>query len=443
VRGIENGVPSVGGEHLTSQGTFNFDNVKYVPEAFFESMRRGRIRVGDVLVVKDGATTGKVALVRSDFPFEEAVVNEHVFICRPRETVNPDYLFWFLYSPEGQRRILEHFQGSAQGGINQTFALGTHVPIAPCDEQKRLVALIESAAAKASTAAQRCAAASSILRRFRQAVLVSACSGRLTSDWRETHDAHDVSSELRDLLARLKDERASASASRTKTPLSPHVADSLPDLPASWQWIAADAACSMITKGTTPRSDLMSQDAGEVPYLKVYNLTFTGALDFSVRPTFVPRATHDGLLKRSRVFPGDVLMNIVGPPLGKVSLVPDDYPEWNINQAIAFFRPLPSVRSDFTAVCLLSPPIVGAATRRAKATAGQHNLTLEICKELALPVPPPSEQAEIIRRVHQLLSLADKVEQRIEATSTHVERSTQAVLAKAFRGELALAGMDS
>jgi type I restriction enzyme S subunit len=393
-----------------------------------------------VLVVKDGATTGKVALVRHDFPFEHAVVNEHVFICRPRRDVTPDYLFWFLYSPEGQRRILEHFQGSAQGGINQTFAAGMQVPVAPHEEQKRLVQLIERATTRAATAEQHFAAASSLLRRFRQAVLVSACSGRLTADWRASHD---VSLELDEFLAGLKNERAGTSFNRTKAPLRPHLSESLPDIPASWQWIAADAACSTITKGTTPPSGLMSQDAGEVPYLKVYNLTVTGALDFSVRPTFVPRATHDGLLKRSRIFPGDVLMNIVGPPLGKVSLVPDDYPEWNINQAIAVFRPLPSMSADFIALCLLSPLIVGAATRRAKATAGQHNLTLEICKELALPLPPPSEQAEIIKRVAQLLSLADNVEQRIDASSAQIERSSQAVLGKAFRGELARNGWNS
>ena len=180
----------------------------------------------------------------------------------------------------------------------------------------------------------------------------------------------------------------------------------------------------------------MSPDAGEIPYLKVYNLTFTGVVDFSVRPTFVARETHKGRLKRSRVYPSDVLMNIVGPPLGKVSMVPDDYPEWNINQAIAVFRPLPSMRSDFITWCLLSPLIVGAATRRAKATAGQHNLTLEICRELALPLPPPSEQAEIIQRLDQLLGLAGGLQARVEAASKHVERSSHAVLAKAFRGDL-------
>ena len=73
-------------------------------------------------MVKDGATTGKVALVREDFPHPAAVVNEHVFVCRWADGVDPSFLFWFLYSEEGQNRILANFRGSAQGGINQSLA---------------------------------------------------------------------------------------------------------------------------------------------------------------------------------------------------------------------------------------------------------------------------------------------------------------------------------
>ncbi|MDQ7780014.1 MAG: hypothetical protein RDV41_09940, partial [Planctomycetota bacterium] len=83
VQNIKEGIPSLGGEHVDENGGFRFEAVKYVPSAFFKSMRRGHIRIGDVLIVKDGATTGKVSLVRDDFPFGVAVVNEHVFVCRP------------------------------------------------------------------------------------------------------------------------------------------------------------------------------------------------------------------------------------------------------------------------------------------------------------------------------------------------------------------------
>jgi type I restriction enzyme S subunit len=143
VRKITEGVPSIGGEHLTRDGGFRTDNLKLVPRDFFERMRRGLIQQGDVLVVKDGATTGKVALVDENFPHQSAVVNEHVFICRPRGDCDSRYLFWYLYSPEGQERILANFQGSAQGGINQSFVKNTLVPLPELEEQHRIASYIE------------------------------------------------------------------------------------------------------------------------------------------------------------------------------------------------------------------------------------------------------------------------------------------------------------
>jgi type I restriction enzyme S subunit len=51
-------------------------------------------------------------------------------------------------------------------------------------------------------------------------------------------------------------------------------------------------------------------------------------------------------------------------------------------------------------------------------------------------LPPRSEQEEIVRRVDALFALADKIEARVKSATARVEKSTQAILAKAFRGEL-------
>ncbi|MBL7996699.1 restriction endonuclease subunit S, partial [bacterium] len=148
VRGIAKGIPSIGGEHLNYTGRFNFSNIKYVPEAFAERMSKGQIQPYDILIVKDGATTGKTAFVDNTFPYKHAFVNEHVFICRPSKKINPKFLFWYLWSKDGQDRILENFKGSAQGGINQTFTPNTTVPLAPLAEQERVVLKLDTIMAK-------------------------------------------------------------------------------------------------------------------------------------------------------------------------------------------------------------------------------------------------------------------------------------------------------
>ena len=53
-----------------------------------------------------------------------------------------------------------------------------------------------------------------------------------------------------------------------------------------------------------------------------------------------------------------------------------------------------------------------------------------------LPVPPPAEQTEIVRRVESLFAYADRLEARYSAARAQVEKLTPAALVKAFRGEL-------
>jgi len=73
---------------------------------------------------------------------------------------------------------------------------------------------------------------------------------------------------------------------------------------------------------------------------------------------------------------------------------------------------------------------------RARTTAGQFNLNLEILRGLQCPVPPLQEQHEIIHRVEALVRLADAIEERVAAATLRAEKLTLAVLTKAFRGEL-------
>ena len=153
VGSLKEGIPSIGGEHINKNGGFDFSNIKFISKEFFDSQKRGIIKQGDVLVVKDGATTGRVTLVSEDkFPYNPALVNEHVFILRPKSSmISSKFLFYYLYSGSGQKRILDNFHGSAQGGINTQFVKNVKIPIPFIDgkpdlkEQERIVKILEKA----------------------------------------------------------------------------------------------------------------------------------------------------------------------------------------------------------------------------------------------------------------------------------------------------------
>ena len=56
-------IPSLGGEHLDDTGGFRFDDIKRIPWTFFERLVHDKILQNDILIVKDGATTGKTSFV--------------------------------------------------------------------------------------------------------------------------------------------------------------------------------------------------------------------------------------------------------------------------------------------------------------------------------------------------------------------------------------------
>ncbi len=140
---INKGILSIGGEHINYDGSFNLEKRRYIPEDFFNKLKRGKLEVGDVLIVKDGATTGKVGYFNDKSPFKIAAVNEHVFILRvSKEKIDSFFLYQFLKSPKGNTEILKHKVGAAQGGINLSIKK-IKIPLPPLEIQKEIVEQIE------------------------------------------------------------------------------------------------------------------------------------------------------------------------------------------------------------------------------------------------------------------------------------------------------------
>ena len=202
-----------------------------------------------------------------------------------------------------------------------------------------------------------------------------------------------------------------------------------------WEMVPIKEIINVISNGSTPKADKMFTK-GEIQFLKVYNLNFDGSINLSKEPVFIERDTHETLLKRSQTKQGDVLINIVGPPLGKVSIVPEGEEEYNINQAIVMFRPNEFVISKFLAYYLMSPQIIEWLTSTSKATAGQYNVKVSTCREIMFPKVSIQEQHRIVQEIESRLSQATATETYIENALQQAEALRQSILKKAFSGEL-------
>jgi type I restriction enzyme, S subunit len=158
------GILSIGGEHITDSGNISINIPKYITEEFYNSLNQGKVNSRDLLMVKDGATTGKLAFVEK-LPLPKLAVNEHVFIIRSNDsnTILNEYLYYMLLSSLGQSQIQKKFHGLI-GGVNRNDVESLVIPLAPLPEQCA-IAQVLSTVRQAIEATERVIAAARELKR--------------------------------------------------------------------------------------------------------------------------------------------------------------------------------------------------------------------------------------------------------------------------------------
>ena len=132
---LDEGVFSLGGEHINWDGTLNLENPKLISEEYYNKMNQGKLKENDVLLVKDGATIGKTVILRKK-EFEKMAINEHVFLMRSNKRIDPKLLYYLICGDSGFKQIKLTEAGSAQGGINQDFIAKVYFSI-PEDKQDK------------------------------------------------------------------------------------------------------------------------------------------------------------------------------------------------------------------------------------------------------------------------------------------------------------------
>lgn len=191
--------------------------------------------------------------------------------------------------------------------------------------------------------------------------------------------------------------------------------------------------CQFITKGTTPKNEdiLDFPIDNSIPFLKIYHITENGGINFNYKPSYVSLAVHNSFLNRSKVLPNDILMNIVGPPLGKIGIVPNDFNEWNINQAMVIFRPKDLISPLYLLHALRSKTLLKSIENQAVGVR-QQNLSLKQCRNIKIPVPPIILQNKFESIIHIYSSLLSKF--NLSLNQAIVLRNS--LYQKVFTGEL-------
>lgn len=359
---------------------------------------------------------------------------------RGHECIYPKFGHYFMLSNffrEEVRKRVGHAVN--QVSINQKNLSEVPFVLAPLNEQRRIVAKLEKLLSRVDAAQARLASIPRILKRFRQSVLAAACSGRLTADWREKNPDVERGSELiericRAIVERYKRECAIARRNGTRKPKAPNVLlDSepdpleLPDLPPKWSWSYLQNL-GEFTRGKSkhrPRND-PKLFGGEYPFIQTGDISRSNGRIMSHSQTY-----NEVGLAQSRLFPSGTLCITIAANIAETAIL--NYPTCFPDSVVGFI-PEPGLFETLWAMYFVRV-VQNDLETFAPATA-QKNINMDILFRVAVPVPALAEQQEIVRRVEALFKTADALEARYRTAKAHVDKLTQSILAKAFRGEL-------
>lgn len=349
------------------------------------SRARKEVLTGDTIVSLTRPNLNALAFIDSEYNGQVASTGFEVI--RPL-LVEPRYIFNICRSNDFIDSISIKGQGAlypaAKSSDVQSYSFG----LPPIEEQKRIANKLDELLGQVGTIKARVDAIPDILKHYRQSVLAAAVSGRLTKNWRLDNNVDRV----------------------TKVNVVGDVAK--------------------IATGKTPkRTNPNFWEGGTVPWL---TSSATGN-EFSVKADqFVTtKAVAECGLKIFKE--GTLLMAMYGEgkTRGQVTELKLDAA---CNQACAAITANEElVVKDYLKLCLRANYI---ETRKAAAGGAQPNLNLSKVRAITLMLPGLNEQIEIVKRVMSLLDLADQIEERVKGAQSRVDKLTQSILAKAFRGEL-------
>ncbi len=304
-----------------------------------------------------------------------------------------NYLFRYLSNEDLYNYVNSSSDRTAgQSGVNKEHLEKYPVAIPPLAEQQQIAAKLDELLAQVDTLKTRLDTLPKILKRFRQSVLAAAVSGKLTEDWRN-------------------------GSPQTLTIKK-------------FQEVIADSLVGLVRSSEEQFGNV---DGGFL-YLKMNNIDTNWGTE--LRNLVTVRCTESEF-ERYSLRSGDWLFNTRNSIelVGK-SCVWRDTPGFIYNNNILRIRFLSGVLPDFIEIWFRSPKGRSSLNLIKSATTNVAAIYQKSLMQLSLNLPPIEEQTEIVSRVEQLFTYADQIEQRVKDAQARVNHLTQAILAKAFRGEL-------
>lgn len=381
---------------------------------------RYTVRPGDLLVGMDGDFN----CARWHGP--EALLNQRVCKITPNPTkLDLDFLTHIL--PGYLNAIHDLTSSTTVTHLSSRDIAQIPIPVPPLSEQRALVQVFETARGKQRSSNAHLRTAYRAIERLRQALLMAACSGRLTAEWRRANPSEPVETTV--ARVHFVQSRTGRIATDNLIPgrciLS--VGDPRTPTPEGWQWIPL-LRVARLESGHTPSRKHPEYWNGPIPWVGIQDAReHDGCRIFDTRQHVSDLGLQNSA---ARLLPANTVCLSRTASVGYVFIMgrpmatSQDFVNWICSEAL-----LP----DFLLYAIQAE---GEAIRNFGRGTTHTTIYFPEVKALHICLPPINEQREIIRRVAELHEATDRLMAQVTAATLRVDRSPQAVLAKAFRGEL-------
>jgi type I restriction enzyme S subunit len=365
---------------------------------------------GELPIVIFGDHTRVVKYI--DFQF--ATGADGTKVLKPLEVF--DSMFYFYYLKSLKVPSL---------GYSRHFKIlkSVKVPLPPLAEQQRIVAKLDELFGHLDNLKTRLNHIPQILKNFRQAVLTQAVTGKLTEEWRVGKELEDASEWSKGIIEERKGLKL---PKRTPGLIYEEVIGGF-DIPKSWTFGFLQNF-GEFTRGKSkhrPRND-KKLFGGDYPFIQTGEVSRSNGIIKNYTNTY-----SEFGLEQSRLFPKGTLCITIAANIAETGILDFDacFPD-----SVVGYLPYKKLYTvEFAMFCLMT--MQKDLEHFAPSTA-QKNINLGILFEVPFPVPSKEEQTEIVKRVEYLFAKADTIEAQYQTLKTKIDSLPQAILAKAFKGEL-------
>ncbi|MBC2683858.1 restriction endonuclease [Bacillus toyonensis] len=381
------------------------------------------VKSNEILLCKINPRINRVWKVSDNKKKYRQLASTEWIVINENRGIYPNYLFYLFGSPYFRKLISSNVSGVGGSLTRARPREVENYPIAipPLNEQKRIAEKVECFLNKIEEAKELVKEAKETFEVRRAAILDKAFRGELTAKWREENlESSLVSSEkiiVKDHIT--KSIKKSSSISETNIPIS-------------WEWILSNDLFSFVTSGSRGWAKYYN-DVGDL-FIRVGNLSHQ-SIDIDMTNQQKVNLPKDTEGTRTLVQENDILVSITAD-IGRIAVIPKEFPKAYINQHIALARPVNGYLSEYLAWYLSSRNGGRLQFDRLQRGATKAGLGLNDIKNVWVPVPSLEEQHVIVCKIESAFNKLDKVEKNLKNTLEICEKLKNSILVKAFRGEL-------